>query len=291
VNVWILCNEDAGRGLSADDLRKLVERAGHTVTGVAKRYDEGSPLPDGNPDLVVAAGGDGTVATVAGIASRISATLAILPLGTANNIATSLGLNAPPDELIASWSTARRVPFDLGYARAASKEWLVVEGVGGGLMPAGIAKARAGNEHREDMPPAAEVAAAVRAFRDTLVDLEPRPWTLVLDGHEMSEAFLLVEVLNIRSIGPNLVFGPDASPSDGYFDVILAQECHREELLTYLGHRAEGRGTRLALPRHRAREVAIKGSRELHIDDERVDTRELGPISIRIDPAAITVLE
>ena len=67
--------------------------------------------------------------------------------------------------------------------------------------------------------------------------------------------FLLVEVLNIRSIGPNLVFGPDASPSDGYFDVILAQECHREEMLAYLGHRAEGRDTRLALPRHRAREV------------------------------------
>ena len=288
--VWILCNEDAGRGLSADDLRKLVERAGHTVAGVAKQYDEGSPLPDGNPDLVVAAGGDGTVATVAGIASKMSATLAILPLGTANNIATSLCLNAPVPELIASWSTARRVPFDLGCARAASKEWLVVEGVGCGLVPAGIARAQAWNKHLEDIPPAAEVAAAVRAFRDTLVDLEPRPWTLVLDGQAMSDVFLLVEVLNIRSIGPNLVFGPDASPSDGYFDVILAQECHREELLTYLGHRAEGRDTLLALPRHRAREVVINGCRELHIDDERVDTRELGPISIRIEPAAIHVL-
>ena len=288
--VWILCNEDAGRGLSAEDLRKLVERAGHTVTGVAKQYDEGSPLPDGDPDLVVAAGGDGTVATGAGIASNISATLAILPLGTANNIATSLGLNAPVPELIASWSTARRVPFDLGYARAASKEWLVVEGVGGGLVPAGIARARAVQAHREDVQPAAEVAAAVRAFRDTLVDLEPRPWTLVLDGQEMSDVFLLVEVLNIRSIGPNLVFAPDATPSDGYFDIIMAQRQHRDELLTYLAHRAEGRDTRLALPRHRAREVVIEGCRELHIDDERVDTRGLGPISIRIEPAAIHVL-
>jgi diacylglycerol kinase (ATP) len=290
VNVWILCNEDAGRGLSAEDLRKLVERAGHTVTGVAKQYDEGSPLPDGDPDLVVAAGGDGTVATGAGIASNISATLAILPLGTANNIATSLGLNAPVSELIASWSTARRVPFDLGYARAASKEWLVVEGVGGGLVPAGIARARAVQEHREDVPPAAEVAAAVRAFRDTLVDLEPRPWNLTLDGHEMSGTFLLVEVLNIRSIGPNLVFAPDATPSDGYFDIITAQGRHREELLTYLAHRAEGRDTRLALPCHRAREVVIDRCQELHIDDEQVDTRELGPISIRIEPAAIYVL-
>ena len=40
VNVWILCNEDAGRGLSADDLRGLSRQAGHTVLGVAKQYDE-----------------------------------------------------------------------------------------------------------------------------------------------------------------------------------------------------------------------------------------------------------
>jgi diacylglycerol kinase family enzyme len=290
VHVWILCNEEAGRGLSADDLRKLVERAGHTVAGVSKRYDESSPVPGGNPDLVVAAGGDGTVATVAGIASKASATMAILPLGTANNIATSLGLTAPVPELIASWSTAHRVPFDLGFARAGSKEWLVVEGVGGGLMPAGIARAQAEHTHGEDIPPAAEVAAAVRAFRDALADLEPHPWTLVLDGEEMSDAFLLVEILNIRSIGPNLVFAPDASPSDGYFDIIMAQREHREELLAYLAHRAEGRDTRLALPRRQGRHVVIEGCQALHIDDERVDTRGLGPISIRLEPAALHVL-
>src|SRR5687768_14954790 len=73
VNVWILCNEDAGRGVSADDVKDLVERAGHKVRGVAKEYDEGMPLPDGHLDLVVAAGGDGTVATVARVASKTSA--------------------------------------------------------------------------------------------------------------------------------------------------------------------------------------------------------------------------
>jgi diacylglycerol kinase (ATP) len=290
VNVWILCNEDAGRSLSADDLRTLVENAGHAVIGVAKQYDADTVLPDERLDLVVAAGGDGTVATAAGIASRTSAPLAILPLGTANNIATSLGVNAPLHELVASWSTARHLPFDLGHARAAKREWLVVEGVGGGLVPAGIARSQAEQKGRREMAPAAEVAAAVRAFRDTLVELEPRPWTLVADGTRISDEFLLVEILNIRSIGPNLVFGPDASPSDGYFDVVMAQECHREELFTYLERRAAGEATRLELPRHRARDVAIERCMEVHVDDERVDTCELGQISIRIEPSAIAVL-
>ena len=289
MNVWILCNEDAGRGLSRDDLKTLVERAGHTVVSVAKQYDARAPLPDERIDVVVAAGGDGTVATAAGIASKTAASLAILPLGTANNIAFSLGVKGEITELIAAWPTARRVPFDLGCARARSKEWLVVEGVGGGLVPAGITRAQAHQRTQDVMEPEDEVTAAVRTFRDALIDLAPKPWTIVLDGKEIADEFLLVEILNIRSIGPNLVFGPDADPSDGYFDVILADERHREELRTYLEHRADGRDTRLALPRYRAREVVIACCTDLHIDDEQIDACELGNISIRIEPA-ITVL-
>jgi diacylglycerol kinase (ATP) len=245
--------------------------------------------PDQHIDLVVSAGGDGTVATAAGVAAKISAALAILPLGTANNIAGSLGVTAPVRDLITSWSTARRVPFDLGCARGRTKEWLVVEGVGGGLMPAGIARAQAEQERREELPPVHEVAAAVRTFRDALVDLAPQPWSITIDGTTIADEFLLVEVLNIRSIGPNLIFGPDADPSDGYFDVILARESHRQELLAYLDQRAAGRDARLALPCHRAREVIIASCTELHIDDERVDVCALGDISIRMEPA-ITVL-
>ena len=90
------------------------------------------------------------------------------------------------------------------------------------------------------------------------------------DGTPYAEELLLLEVLNVRSIGPNLVFGPDANPSDGYFDVVVAQESHRHELLTYLEDRSEGRDRRLALPTRRAREVVIERGDELHVDDERV---------------------
>jgi diacylglycerol kinase family enzyme len=271
-------------------VKDLVERAGHTVRGVAKEYDEGMPLPDGRLDLVVAAGGDGTVATVARVASKTSAALAILPLGTANNIAASLGLSGTIPELIVSWTNARRVSLDLGCARAGSKEWPIVEGAGGGLVPAGIARAKAAWTRREEGAPAAAIAAAVRAFHDALGDLEGHPWTLVVDGRTIADTFLLVEALNIQSIGPNLVLAPDANPSDGYFDVILADESHRDQLRSYLEQRAEGRDARLSLPRHRAREVTIESCADLHIDDELVDTCELGPISIRIEPAAIQVL-
>jgi diacylglycerol kinase family enzyme len=271
-------------------VRDLAERAGHTVVGVAKEYDAGTPLADRHIDVVVAAGGDGTVATVAGIAFRTGAALAILPLGTANNIATTLGIEGSAGELIASWTTARRLPLDLGFARAGSKEWLTVEGAGGGLVPAGIATAEVALRHQNDAEPTAELASAVRCFRDALLYLEPRTWTLIVDGKKISKTFLLFEVLNIRSVGPNLVFAPDADPSDGFFDLIAAEPSHRDELMSYLENRAEGRDAVLSLPRSHAREVVIESCAELHIDDERIDTCDLGAVSIRIEPAAITVL-
>ena len=118
----------------------------------------------------------------------------------------------------------------------------------------------------------------------------PAPGRSRSTDDSISDEFLLVEVLNIRSIGPNLIFAPDATPSDGYFDVVLVQESHRQELFTYLEHRTAGRATRLALPCHRARQVVIGRCLELHVDDEHVDTCEMGTMSVRIEPAAINVL-
>lgn len=289
MNVWVLLNDNAGRSLPSDELHSLIERAGHAVLGVAKQYHARTELPSGI-DVIVAAGGDGTVATAAAIASHTSAALGILPLGTANNIATSLGIAGSLPEIIRGWSTAARMPFDLGRARAGAQEWVVVEGAGAGLVPAGIARAEAELKQRPETTPSCEVETAVGTFRDTLLDLQPERWTVTLDGTPMSDDFLLVEVLNIRSVGPNLEFAPDAAAGDGYFDVIVARENDREELMRYLQRRTDGQPSRLSLPHHRARQVTIEGLGDLHIDDERVNARRSGPLSIGVEPAALTVL-
>jgi diacylglycerol kinase (ATP) len=297
MNVSILYNEDAGEGISGQSLRELIERAGHTVLEIVtsdrlKAADGLKRRLDARTDLMVAAGGDGTIATGAGIVAGSSTPLAILPLGTANNIARSLGINASPPELVESWATARRLPFDLAHARAGSHEWLVVEGVGGGLIPSGIAAAqRAQLQESEEKSGATTTPAdALQTFYDVLLNLEPRKWTMNIDGRRFSDEFLVVEILNIGSVGPNLVFSPDVTPSDGYLDVILAGSAQRAELLDYLHSRIEGHDTSVSLPSRRAREIQIESGDELHIDDERVDARRLGHMSIRIEPGAITVL-
>jgi diacylglycerol kinase (ATP) len=289
VNVWILCNEDAGRSLSDKDLRELAANAGHTVVDLVSPKKAQTRPPDHGVDLIVAAGGDGTVATAASLAATTSTPFAILPLGTANNIATSLGIDRGVPELISSWHRAGRVPFDLGHARAGSKEWLVVEGLGGGLIPAGIAAAQRALESVE-APPSVELVAAVQLFYNVLTELEPVRRTITVDGRQLSEELLMFEVLNIRSVGPNLVLAPDATPSDGLFDVILAGPAHRTDLLEYLESRIHNNDRRLSLPSYRARHVHIDSCEDLHIDDERIDTCSSEGIDISVAPGAATLL-
>src|SRR5688572_23259970 len=73
-------------------LVELLEHAGYTVAYFAvKECDLAEVL--GHPaEIVVSAGGDGTAARIAAHASSSGPPIAILPLGTANNIAHSLGV-------------------------------------------------------------------------------------------------------------------------------------------------------------------------------------------------------
>jgi diacylglycerol kinase (ATP) len=135
-----------------------------------------------------------------------------LPALCASRFSGAPDVHGEVPELITSWHAAKRVAFNLGYAKSASKEWCVVEGVGGGLIPAGIAAAEQFLDGAEVERPSTAVAAAVRLFHHVLAHLVPVRRTLVIDGKCVSDDFLMFEVLNIRSVGPNLVLVPDASP-------------------------------------------------------------------------------
>jgi hypothetical protein len=85
---------------------------------------------DKRADLVAVAGGDGTVASVARRMVGRGIPVAVLPMGTANNIARSLGLLKKSfEELVEGWRDARRVPLDVGIVcgpwgeRYSSRAW------------------------------------------------------------------------------------------------------------------------------------------------------------------------
>src|SRR5258706_10863384 len=108
----LIHNEKAGdRRHSRGNLIELLERAGYSVAYFpAKHSDLAEAL--GHPaEIVVSAGGDGTVARVVREARAEGPPIAILPLGTANNIANSLGIGGTPEGLAGRGEEDRPPPY------------------------------------------------------------------------------------------------------------------------------------------------------------------------------------
>jgi diacylglycerol kinase (ATP) len=292
VKISLIYHEDAGDGVFVEHLRHLLERAGHHLVQVVERDADLESALAGPTELIVAAGGDGTVWRAARALAGRGRPLAILPLGTANNIARSLGIGGSLAELVDSWKDAPRHPLDLGVACGEWGETRFVEAIGSGLITAGIAAMEREPAPHADEDADAKLARAVRTYRDVLSRLAPRRWRFTADGEEVDGEFVLLEVLNINSVGPNLVLSPDGDPSDGHLDVVTAGEAERAEIDDYLGQRIAGRDARLSLPTRRARRVEICGWEDMHLDDQVSSRSRAGASSIRIgiEPAAVQLL-
>jgi diacylglycerol kinase family enzyme len=290
VKLLLLHNVKAGSGVSVEALIAELERHGHEVVRTVENAHGVGALHEPSAEMVVAAGGDGTVALAAAALAGQGIPLAILPLGTANNIAGSLGIRGSPRELVARWDAARPVPMDLGIATGPWGETWFVEGVGLGLVPGAIARMDGTAEDQPREGPAAELHRAQRTYLEVLSGLRSRPCRYELDDEAFEEELLLLEVLNIRSVGPNLVLAPGASPHDGSFTVVTAGEGHRGELERYLDARVEGLSCRLQLPARTARRLTLAALDELHIDDHVRRLRPHGEVSIRVQPGALPIL-
>ncbi len=286
----LVYHHGAGDGVAAGRLRGQIERGGYQVVRMLDAPDDLNGVNRDTTDLVVAAGGDGTISRTASRLAGRDVPLAILPLGTANNIAQTLGVRPGSiEELIAGWKHAVPAPLDVGTARGSFGSMPFLEGAGGGLIPRSIALFDA-EPGAKDQPAADKVDRALRRYREVLSKLRPRTWKLTADDEPLTGDYLIVEVLNIRSVGANVVLAPNADPGDGWFDVITVGEEHRAALDAYLAEKIAGRDAVVDLPRRLARRVTTEAWTEMHIDDRLLAGHEIEQATLEIQPAAVQVL-
>lgn len=290
MRICLLYSERAGDGESQGaKLRRSIEEHGHEVVHLVERDTELARALEDPVDLVVAAGGDGTVARAAIALAGQPTPLAVLPLGTANNIARSLGVRGGIDEIVAGWEATPPEALDLGVLQVAETSSFFIEGVGGGLLPQGIL-AVPPDAHGNDDPTHVKLQRAARRYRDVLAALSPQRWRVVLDEEVREGEYVLVEVLNMSAVGPGLVLAGDVDPHDGWLTVVLADAGHRPALDAYLAAKADGREPHLDLPTVRTRTVELHGLAEAHVDDDVRGWQPPVPLTMRIEPGAVQVL-
>ncbi len=227
-------------------------------------------------DTIVAAGGDGTVRTVAQGLVGTPLRLGILPMGTDNNFARALGLP------FALEGRERRV--DVG--RIGGEYFLEAAGVG---LFADAIQAFGPREPRRY-----EVLRVVKVLAPLYWCLRARRLVLTLDGVRQEEEAVMVTAANSAYLGAGMALAPGASLSDGLLDVVILGALCRWELLRF--GRALLRGSHLELPKVRrvqAKTVEIRSKWRLgrplpvHADDHIAGHT---PARLEVVPQALRVL-
>jgi diacylglycerol kinase (ATP) len=182
-------------------------------------------------DVVIAAGGDGTVDYVLTHLADRSIPICILPLGSANNIARSLGIAGTPTELAEQLRAGHIRSFHLvEVTYGENRTELCTEGFGVGLMAA-LIKRRAKGKKVDD---ADGIRRGRRAFAALVSDAEPLDLEVNIDGKRWKTNLISVDVLNIPFTGPALALAHDADPSDTLLDVIGFESEKRDELIEWI---------------------------------------------------------
>ena len=214
---------------SADDgVRKAIEREFGGVRApvefheTAEDEDMSAVVGDAvgrGADLIIAAGGDGTVSAVAnGLVGANNgdgrgAVLGIVPLGTANVLARELGM--PLDVEIAAKALA-------GPHELRSVDAMRIDGrcyftqVGVGIDALMIRDTDTATKKRFGR------AAYIWTAITNLIGFEPRRFTLTIDGKVVKRRATQVVVANVGSMGdPRFRWGPQIRVDDGTLDICV----------------------------------------------------------------------
>lgn len=295
----LILNPVAG---SVDDADALEERLARELDCRVERTRQAgdalklarSAAVDERP-VVMAAGGDGTVAEVIqGLVDGsdedgVSPSLIILPLGTGNDLARCLEipLELEPALALAAEDEAG-VPRSLDVMEVAldGESFLAVNAVviGNG--------GRLGDLLDPEMKARWGPLSYLRSAGEVAFDLAPAPVTLELDGGTPQAGEILnLVVANGRYAGGGISIAPGADPSDGRLEVVEVLPAPLPDLLALLPTLLREQDPDADIYRHRSASSVRVRTRDGELIPVSVDgeNREAREIDVTIRPARLQV--
>ncbi|MFI6583378.1 diacylglycerol kinase family protein [Embleya sp. NPDC050493] len=254
-------------------------------------------------DLVIAAGGDGTIRECAGALAGTDTPLAVIPAGTGNLLARNLGLPIDiADALhVAMHGRDRRIdlgtvdPDDELAATAGAEPRCFTAMAGIGLDAAMVADAPDALKKKVGWP--AYVVSAARHLRDRRMQV-----TLTVDdGEPIRRRARMVLVGNVGALQAGMQLLPGAVPDDGLLDVVVfapyGMTGWAHATVRVIGRRRDQEPAVVPVKQQRLRPIEHFTGRRVLIETDRPEPRELdgdpiGPgtrLAVRIRPGSLTV--
>ena len=214
-------------------------------------------------DVVIAMGGDGTLGAVIRGIGRSKMRLGIIPAGTENDIAASLGIPTDLKEACALIATGHTRKLDLAVISTKKQKkfyFFMVAAIG---LTATL------------YPLVSQVAegklAGIKNGLMALLKYKPNPTVyLTLDDDSKIEVeTMLVTIANTPVSGAKNLVAPDASLEDGLLDIAVYPGFTKAELLSYFVNSANVNSTPDGrIQRYRARKIKVKTSPKLDVAAE-----------------------
>lgn len=182
---------------------RFTERAGH-ATDLAHEAAENKYYG------IVTCGGDGTVNEAArGVCGQKSLALGIVPLGSGNGLARHLGIPMTVPGAMKVIAEDRILESD--YATANGRPFFCTFGVG---FDAEVTD-------KFNRLPGRGLKTYLRAVMEEYFKYKGNSYTIIANGHRITENALLVAVCNASQYGNNAYIAPQASIKDGLLDITL----------------------------------------------------------------------
>ena len=268
------------------ELRRSLETAGITdplwyeVPKSRKAPKQVKRALDGGAELVFAWGGDGTVQRCIDVLAGTGTPLAIVPAGTANLLATNLGIPTDIAEAVHVGLDGKRRSIDVG--RLNGERFAVMAGAG--LDAAMIRDADAGLKDR-----VGRIAYVWTGARN--IAAKPFKAKIRVDGATWFEdKTSCILVGNVGNLFGGVEAFDDARPDDGMLElgVVTAEspmQWARTIARTAVGTTAKSPFVQIT----RARTIEVKLSRKVLYELDGGDREKVKSFDVEVEPAAVEI--
>ena len=183
----------------------MTEGPGHASELAAEAVATGT-------ETVIAAGGDGTVNEIATALSHTRTAIGIIPLGSGNGLARTLGIPQDVDEALGVIAAGNIETCDRGMA--CGLPFYCTFGVG---FDAEVSEKFASEKRRGRI-------TYVRSVLQEFLEYQPQPYAISVGGRVITERAFLIAACNASQYGNNAYIAPKAELTDGLLDLVVIHE-------------------------------------------------------------------